>query len=100
VGEQVVGGAGTVDTAPAPAKPASGPSCPVRNSFTPETAVVMADGTTRPIEDIQVGQRVLATDPATGQTAARPVIALIAGQWCQGPGRNHHHHHQRRGRRW
>ncbi|MFF7717612.1 polymorphic toxin-type HINT domain-containing protein [Streptomyces sp. NPDC007988] len=49
------------------------------NSFTPQTPVLMADGTRLPIKDVRVGQRVLATDPVTGQTAARPVADLITG---------------------
>jgi RHS repeat-associated protein len=50
------------------------------NSFVPGTAVVLADGTTKPIEDVEVGDRVLATDPQTGETQPRPVAATIVGQ--------------------
>lgn len=39
----------------------------------------MADGTHKPIGDVQLGDLVLATDPVTGTTANRPVTALIAG---------------------
>ncbi|MBM2623800.1 hypothetical protein JIG36_50760 [Actinoplanes sp. LDG1-06] len=46
------------------------------NSFDPATPVLMADGTTKPIRDVQVGDRVLATDPVTGSTAAAEVTAL------------------------
>ncbi|WP_079100748.1 polymorphic toxin-type HINT domain-containing protein [Streptomyces sp. Root55] len=49
------------------------------NSFTPGTEVVMADGTTRAIEDVRIGDEVLATDPATGRTVARKVTAEITG---------------------
>jgi RHS repeat-associated protein len=49
------------------------------NSFTPETLVRMADGTTRPIGDVQAGDLVEATDPATGAKVAEPVVALIIG---------------------
>ncbi|MEV0830126.1 polymorphic toxin-type HINT domain-containing protein [Nonomuraea rubra] len=49
------------------------------NSFVPGTRVVLADGSTKPIEQVKVGDQVLATNPETGQTAAKPVIALIAG---------------------
>ncbi|MGA4798154.1 polymorphic toxin-type HINT domain-containing protein [Streptomyces lavendulocolor] len=49
------------------------------NSFTPRTPVLMADGTRLPIKDVRIGQRVLATDPVTGETAARPVSDLITG---------------------
>ncbi|QEU81733.1 RHS repeat-associated core domain-containing protein [Streptomyces subrutilus] len=56
-----------------------GGSCKVRNSFTPGTEVVMADGSTKPIEDVEIGEEVLATDPATGTTVAEPVAARIVG---------------------
>jgi hypothetical protein len=39
----------------------------------------MADGTHRPIDDIKVGDRVLATDPTTGRTEAKQVTELIVG---------------------
>lgn len=47
-----------------------------RHSFDPDTPVVMADGTTKPIKDVKLGETVLATDPATGKTEARTVTAL------------------------
>ncbi|MEU7825493.1 polymorphic toxin-type HINT domain-containing protein [Catellatospora sp. NPDC049133] len=47
-----------------------------RNSFAPGTLVLMADGTTKPIEDVRVGDQVVATDPETGVTAVREVTAL------------------------
>ncbi|MET7334213.1 DNRLRE domain-containing protein [Nonomuraea sp. NPDC005650] len=53
--------------------------CKIGNSFTPDTEVVMADGSTKPISEIQVGDEVLATDPETGETVAKPVIDLIVG---------------------
>lgn len=37
----------------------------------------MADGTEKPIAAVEVGDLVLATDPETGETASRPVTALI-----------------------
>jgi RHS repeat-associated protein len=49
------------------------------NSFVPGTEVVMADGTEVPIEDVRLGDEVLATDPETGRSAAKPVTALITG---------------------
>ncbi|SDY42005.1 RHS repeat-associated core domain-containing protein [Micromonospora pattaloongensis] len=52
----------------------------VNNSFAPGTSVVMADGTTKRIEEIQVGDTVLATDPNTGETDAKPVAATIVGK--------------------
>ncbi|MEU2944289.1 RHS repeat-associated core domain-containing protein [Nocardiopsis alba] len=54
-------------------------SCPIGNSFTPGTGVVMADGSTKPIEDVDVGEKVLATDPETGEQSARTVLATIVG---------------------
>jgi hypothetical protein len=50
------------------------------NSFTPTTLVLMADGTTKPIKDIKVGERVKATDPTTGKTAGEPVTKLHNNQ--------------------
>ncbi|NDZ55674.1 hypothetical protein G3I47_00005, partial [Streptomyces anulatus] len=43
------------------------------NSFTPQTPVLMGDGRTKPIKDLRVGDRVLATDPVTRKTGQRPV---------------------------
>jgi RHS repeat-associated protein len=54
-------------------------SCPVGNSFLPGTAVAMADGSHQPIEDIQLGDLVLATDPETGVQGPRTVTATIIG---------------------
>ncbi|GAA2109654.1 RHS repeat-associated core domain-containing protein [Streptomyces synnematoformans] len=54
------------------------PSCE-SNSFTAGTPVLMADGTTKPIEDVKVGDKVLATDPETGETSAETVTAEITG---------------------
>ncbi|WP_225642595.1 RHS repeat-associated core domain-containing protein [Streptomyces werraensis] len=49
------------------------------NSFTEDTPVLMADGTTKHIENIEIGDKVLATDPETGETGEREVTALIRG---------------------
>ncbi|MCU7729892.1 polymorphic toxin-type HINT domain-containing protein [Actinoplanes sp. KI2] len=49
------------------------------NSFAVGTAVLMADGTTRPIDQVKLGDKVMATDPTTGRTQARTVTALITG---------------------
>jgi hypothetical protein len=46
-------------------------------SFSGETLVLMADGAKKPIEDIQVGDEVLATDPKTGEQAAKKVEAVF-----------------------
>jgi RHS repeat-associated protein len=49
-------------------------------SFDADTQVVMADGTTKPISEIKVGDRVLAADPETGERGARTVTAVMAHQ--------------------
>ncbi|NJP35694.1 hypothetical protein HCJ94_27960 [Micromonospora sp. HSS6-12] len=50
-------------------------SCALR-SFSGDTEVLMADGTTKPIKDIRVGDLVLATDPQTGEEGPREVTHL------------------------
>jgi hypothetical protein len=52
------------------------PYCLRGHSFDPDTPVLMADGSHRRISDIKVGDRVLATDPATGRTAGEPVTRV------------------------
>ncbi len=49
------------------------------NSFTGETRVLMADGSRKPISEVRIGDKVVATDPTTGRTAVRAVTALIVG---------------------
>nr|BFE51676.1 hypothetical protein GCM10017745_51030 [Saccharothrix mutabilis subsp. capreolus] len=49
------------------------------NSFTPDTRVLMADGTAKPISQIHTGDQVTATDPETGDTAPHSVAAVITG---------------------
>ncbi|MFJ9032886.1 RHS repeat-associated core domain-containing protein [Streptomyces sp. NPDC102274] len=61
------------------AAPAKSCKIPIPNSFTADTPVLLADGTRKPIKDIQVGDQVLATDPETGESGPRPVTALIKG---------------------
>ncbi|WP_017622540.1 polymorphic toxin-type HINT domain-containing protein [Nocardiopsis chromatogenes] len=50
------------------------------NSFAPGTGVLMADGSTAPIESIEVGDEVWAFDPLTAEEGPRPVTATIEGQ--------------------
>ncbi|AEV81405.1 matrix-binding protein [Actinoplanes sp. SE50] len=50
--------------------------CFTPHSFTADTRVVLADGSTRRIADIAVGDRVLAVDPITYVRRAEPVTAL------------------------
>ncbi|MFF1907330.1 polymorphic toxin-type HINT domain-containing protein [Kitasatospora sp. NPDC058218] len=52
-------------------------SCLKKNSFPAGTRVLMADGSAEPIEQVAVGEQVLATDPLTGVTGARSVEAVI-----------------------
>ncbi|WP_229848700.1 RHS repeat-associated core domain-containing protein [Kitasatospora griseola] len=47
------------------------------HSFPPGTKVLMADGTTKAIEDIQLGDEVESTDPIADQSAANPVLRTI-----------------------
>ncbi|MFJ5543624.1 LamG-like jellyroll fold domain-containing protein [Micromonospora chalcea] len=49
------------------------PGC---HSFDPSTRVLLADGSSRPISDLKLGDRVRATDPKTGRTAGKPVTRL------------------------
>ena len=65
-------------TAGSAAREAAGATC-TSNSFAPGTAVVMADGSTKAIEDVEVGDRVLATDPTTGKTKPKKVTELVVG---------------------
>ncbi|MGA5110663.1 polymorphic toxin-type HINT domain-containing protein [Streptomyces pseudogriseolus] len=53
---------------------------PPCNSFATGTEVLMADGSGKPIEDVEVGDEVLATDPETGKTEIEAVTAEITGE--------------------
>ncbi|MFB9367223.1 RHS repeat-associated core domain-containing protein [Kitasatospora albolonga] len=55
------------------------PGCK-NNSFTPDTEVLMADGTRKPIDQVTNGDQVLASDPATGRIEAKDVTAVITGE--------------------
>ncbi|TLQ44619.1 polymorphic toxin-type HINT domain-containing protein [Streptomyces marianii] len=56
----------------------SAPPCSARkHSFVAGTEVLMEDGETKPIEDLEVGDKVVATDPVSGQTALKTVTATI-----------------------
>src|SRR5690606_7856107 len=54
-------------------------SCLTGNSFVPGTLVLLADGSTKPIEEVELGDRVLATDPDTGESEPQKVVATIVG---------------------
>ena len=47
------------------------------NSFAPKTLVLMANGTRKPISEVREGDYVYATDPETGETGAREVLATM-----------------------
>ncbi|MFV2104908.1 RHS repeat-associated core domain-containing protein [Micromonospora sp. LOL_024] len=49
------------------------------NSFLPGTPVLLADGSNKPIERVEIGDWVIASDPETGVTKARKVTATIEG---------------------
>ncbi|UUU24245.1 polymorphic toxin-type HINT domain-containing protein [Streptomyces sp. DSM 40750] len=55
----------------------TGSSC---KCFLAGTDVLMADGTTKDIEDIELGDEVQATDPETGESGPRKVTRLIVTQ--------------------
>ncbi|MCY0944083.1 polymorphic toxin-type HINT domain-containing protein [Streptomyces antarcticus] len=50
------------------------------NSFVPGTNVLMADGSAKPIEDVKIGDEVVATEAETGKTQTETVTAEIRGQ--------------------
>ncbi|MEV6947325.1 RICIN domain-containing protein [Streptomyces sp. NPDC051172] len=51
--------------------------CERTNSFPGTTRVLMADGTTRQIQDVRVDDAVLATDPESGRTESHSVTRTI-----------------------
>ncbi|MEU3430489.1 polymorphic toxin-type HINT domain-containing protein [Streptomyces gardneri] len=53
------------------------PPCATRNSFLAGTRVLMGDGSSRPIEQVRVGDMVQASDPTTGVTGPRRVTNTI-----------------------
>jgi hypothetical protein len=46
-------------------------------SFSGDTEVLMADGTRKRIDEVEVGDMVIATDPETGETNTREVVATL-----------------------
>ncbi|WP_082403179.1 LamG-like jellyroll fold domain-containing protein [Saccharothrix sp. NRRL B-16348] len=48
-----------------------------KHSFVAATLVLMADGSTKPISEVEIGDKVKATDPVTGETTDRDVVATI-----------------------
>lgn len=51
-------------------------TCRTYNSFAGDTRILMAGGSTRPVSQIRIGDRVLATNPETGEHGARNVTAV------------------------
>jgi len=72
--------AGSAVTAERQILDAASDSCPIGNSFTSDTRVVMADGSSKPIHSIELGDKVLAADPVAGTTGPRPVMGTIVGE--------------------
>lgn len=58
-----------------PAPEGEGASCSL-HSFDPSTPVLMADGSSKPIGTVKLGDKVESTDPATGKSTAEPVVVL------------------------
>ncbi|MEO3830282.1 RHS repeat-associated core domain-containing protein [Actinomadura sp. B10D3] len=59
--------------------PAAGGAKASCNSFVPNAHVLMADGSTKPIGKIKVGDKVQATNTTSGGTSAQTVRATITG---------------------
>ncbi|CAM4299546.1 RHS repeat-associated core domain-containing protein [Kibdelosporangium persicum] len=68
------------DAAAARAAAKDKPTTCQRHSFPPGTRVLLVDGSSKPIEEVELGEVVLATDPETGRTEAREVVAT----WVHG----------------
>ncbi|MFI6102933.1 polymorphic toxin-type HINT domain-containing protein [Streptomyces sp. NPDC051310] len=47
------------------------------HSFLPGTMVLLSDGSTKPIEEVELGDKVTVTDPETGETTVREVAGTI-----------------------
>ncbi|MET7552270.1 Hint domain-containing protein [Streptomyces sp. NPDC005500] len=60
--------------------PAGSPNCdPESNSFTPETPVVMGDGSSKPLSDVRAGDWVMASDLESGHSTPQRVLGKIVG---------------------
>ncbi|MFC7219754.1 polymorphic toxin-type HINT domain-containing protein [Streptomyces polyrhachis] len=51
--------------------------CLIKHSFVPGTDVLLADGTTKDIEEVKPGDKVVVTDLETGKTTTRKVAGAI-----------------------
>jgi len=54
-------------------------ACGWNNSFTADTLILMATGEARRIDEISIGDVVLAADPSTGEVSGAPVEDIILG---------------------
>jgi RHS repeat-associated protein len=54
-----------------------GGGCPTNHSFVASTRVLMADGSAKPIVEVDIGDRVTSTDPDSGETSIQEVVATI-----------------------
>ncbi|MFB7977870.1 RHS repeat-associated core domain-containing protein [Streptomyces vinaceus] len=75
-GSDAEASAGSSESRSSGGSESGGGSCKL-NSFPTGTRVQMADGTTKEIQDVRVGDTVLATDPQTGETRPQQVTATI-----------------------
>ncbi|WP_084717020.1 Hint domain-containing protein [Saccharothrix syringae] len=50
------------------------------NSFAPGTLVLMADGSTKPIEELSLDDQVMAYDPDSGVSGGRQVVGTVVGE--------------------
>lgn len=74
----------TPNAPPAAVKAPESPTTPLAQrvpcagqSFSPDTLVLLANGTKRPIAELKAGDRVWSTDPETGRTSGQPVQAVL-----------------------
>jgi hypothetical protein len=51
--------------------------CSTKHSFVGSTRVLMADGSAKPISQVKIGDKVTATDPESGESTSREVVATI-----------------------
>ncbi|MER7708416.1 RHS repeat-associated core domain-containing protein [Kitasatospora sp. NPDC097605] len=77
IGEQIIKDIRKAPEAPRPQTPPQSNFIPCEHSFPPDTKVLMSDGSSKAIGDIEAGDSVTTTDPQTGETTSKPVIATI-----------------------
>jgi hypothetical protein len=77
---KVLGGVSEAAAKEGGAGKALGEACNLFNSFTPDTPVLLASSKRVRIDQVKVGDKVLAQDPKTGRQATEPVERIIIGQ--------------------